>query len=146
MKKSISAFDRCKLCLDNKKTNNFLFYSKLLKEKTFFCLGHETSFHMKRQNIETICFNQNLNIFVRNTYMTESTWPNEYDWNLANMTEVYIWSCSINNVYHCQFYSHVWMLTFVDVKQFCSCSNQNLVIFIWSCKLASCLFVLILIV
>ena len=49
-------------------------------------------------------------------------------------------SCSIVNVYSCKFVGHVPMLMFVIVKFFQTCSNQNLVIFIWSCELASNIF------
>ena len=40
------------------------------------------------------------------------------------------------HVGHCKFFDHVQLLRFIVVNFFCSNSNQNSVIFIWSCELA----------
>ena len=89
--------------------------------------------------------------------MTESTWPNEYDRNLVNMTDfttttniiywtwpknLYFWSCSMVDVCHCKFFRHVQLLRLVIVNFFWSNLNQNLVIFIQSCELASFFLIL----
>ena len=50
---------------------------------------------------------------MRNTYMTESTWPNEYDQNLVNMTKK-LKTTNINNWHDQKFnkiYWQRWTLT-----------------------------------
>ena len=44
---------------------------------------------------------------------------------------------SMVNVHHCKFFGHVYLLTFVVVKNFWANTNQNSFIFIRSYKLAS---------
>ena len=67
--------------------------------------------------------------FSKETYMTESTWPKEYDWNLINKIKYLRWQTLK--------YEYDQMLTFVGVKFFRSCSNQILVILIRLSELAS---------
>ena len=82
--------------------------------------------------------------FWRETYITKSTWPNEYNlilwtwpknWKRWKLTLEHDWK-NITNYDNDQ-RGQVLMLTFVGVKHFWSCSNQILVILILSSELAS---------
>ena len=62
----------------------------------------------------------------------------KYIFNIRVSIYIYFFG-HVNHVIvrRCQFFDHVQLLTLVVVKHFRSCSNQNSVIFIWSCALAS---------
>ena len=78
-------------------------------------------------------------IFLR-IFLQRPTLTCEYEINFFGHIHhhlLYIWSCSKHNLCRCQFFGHVIMLTFIVVKIFRSCSNQNLFILFWSCELAS---------